>query len=204
MQLPIKTRYYTPEEYLELEEKAQYKSEYRDGEIIPMAGGTTNHNKICLNFCRYFPLTIENEDYDVFMEGVRLYLPQHNLYTYPDVMIIKGEPIYHGLGTSNVTNPQIIIEVLSKSTASYDRGDKFQLYRSLPTFQEYLLIDQYTYSVEKYYRQSQDQWLVHFYTRENAIVKLFSVNWQISLRDLYKRINFDLSKDENEMIKKAR
>ena len=146
-------------------------------------------------FCRYFPLTIENEDYDVFMEGVRLYLPQHNLYTYPDVMIIKGEPIYHGLGTSNVINPQIIIEVLSKSTASYDRGDKFQLYRSLPTFQEYLLIDQYTYSVEKYYRQSQDQWLVHFYTRENAIVKLFSVNWQISLGDLYKRINFDLSKD---------
>ncbi|GBF82148.1 Uma2 family endonuclease [Aphanothece sacrum] len=192
MLVQTETKYYTVEEYLELEETAEYKNEYLNGEIIPMVGGTTNHNKIAGNFYKRFPLTINNQDYDIYMEGVRLWLSEHNFYTYPDVMVIKGEPIYHGKGTSNITNPLIIIEVLSKSTQGYDRGDKFQYYRSLPTFQEYILIDQYSYAVDQYIKQSEDKWSLNFYTGENGILKLSSVDWEISLKDLYQRVNFEL------------
>jgi Uma2 family endonuclease len=192
MQLQTGKNYYTPEEYLELEENVEGKNEYRDGEIIQMVGGTTNHNQIAGNFYKRFPLTINNQDYYVYMEGVRLWLSKYNFYTYPDVMVIKDKPIYQGKGTSNVTNPQIIVEVLSKSTQGYDRGDKFQFYRSLPTFQEYILIDQSSYSVEKYYKQCQHQWSLNFYTGKGDILKLSSVNWEITLQDLYQRVNFEL------------
>ncbi|WP_430015295.1 Uma2 family endonuclease [Microcystis protocystis FBCC-A270] len=187
------TKYYTPEEYLALEETSEDKNEYRQGEIIPMVGATTNHNQIAGNFYRRFPLTINNQDYYTYMETVRLWLSDYSIYTYPDVMVIKGQPLYQGNSQSNVINPLIIVEVLSNSTQSYDRGDKFKFYRSLPTFQEYILIEQSSYSVERYYKQKDDQWLIDFVMGENAVLQLVSVDWQISLQDLYQRVNFDLA-----------
>jgi Uma2 family endonuclease len=187
------TKYYTPEEYLALEETSEDKNEYRQGEIIPMVGATTNHNQIAGNFYRRFPLTINNQDYYTYMETVRLWLSDYSIYTYPDVMVIKGQPLYQGNSQSNVINPLIIVEVLSNSTQAYDRGDKFKFYRSLPTFQEYILIEQSSYSVERYYKQKDDQWLVDFVMGENAVLQLVSVDWQISFQDLYQRVNFDLA-----------
>ncbi|CCI18215.1 conserved hypothetical protein [Microcystis aeruginosa PCC 9807] len=187
------TKYYTPEEYLALEETSEDKNEYRQGEIIPMVGATTNHNQIAGNFYRRFPLNINNQDYYTYMETVRLWLSDYSIYTYPDVMVIKGQPLYQGNSQSNVINPLIIVEVLSNSTQAYDRGYKFKFYRSLPTFQEYILIEQSSYSVERYYKQKDDQWLVDFLTGENAVLQLVSVDWQISLQDLYQRVNFDLA-----------
>ncbi len=187
------TKYYTPEEYLALEETSEDKNEYRQGEIIPMVGATTNHNQIAGNFYRRFPLTINNQDYYTYMETVRLWLSDYSIYTYPDVMVIKGQPLYQGNSQSNVINPLIIVEVLSNSTQAYDRGDKFKFYRSLPTFQEYILIEQSSYSVERYYKQKDDQWLIDFVTGENAVLQLVSVDWQISFQDLYQRVNFDLA-----------
>ena len=187
------TKYYTPEEYLALEETSEDKNEYRQGEIIPMVGATTNHNQIAGNFYRRFPLTINNQDYYTYMETVRLWLSDYSIYTYPDVMVIKGQPLYQANSQSNVINPLIIVEVLSNSTQAYDRGDKFKFYRSLPTFQEYILIEQSSYSVERYYKQKDDQWLIDFVTGENAVLQLVSVDWQISFQDLYQRVNFDLA-----------
>jgi Uma2 family endonuclease len=187
------TKYYTPEEYLALEETSEDKNEYRQGEIIPMVGATTNHNQIAGNFYRRFPLNINNQDYYTYMETVRLWLSDYSIYTYPDVMVIKGQPLYQGNSQSNVINPLIIVEVLSNSTQAYDRGDKFKFYRSLPTFQEYILIEQSSYSVERYYKQKDDQWLIDFVTGENAVLQLVSIDWQISLQDLYQRVNFDLA-----------
>jgi len=191
MQVKTEKRYYTPEEYLELEETAEYKNEYLDGEIIPMVGGTTNHNQITGNFYKRFPLAVNDQDYYTYMEGVRLWLSEHRCYTYPDVMVIKGQPIYQGKGKSTVTNPQIIVEVLSPSTQGYDRGDKFKYYRSLPTFQEYILINQNSYAVEQYLKQSEDKWTLSFCEGENAILQLASIDWQISLQDLYQRVDFE-------------
>ncbi|NCS55405.1 MAG: Uma2 family endonuclease, partial [Microcystis aeruginosa G13-05] len=126
-------------------------------------------------------------------ETVRLWLSDYSIYTYPDVMVIKGQPLYQGNSQSNVINPLIIVEVLSNSTQAYDRGDKFKFYRSLPTFQEYILIEQSSYSVERYYKQKDDQWLIDFVTGENAVLQLVPVDWQISFQDLYQRVNFDLA-----------
>ena len=188
-------RYYTPAEYLELEEKAEYKSEYRDGEIIPMTGGTTNHNKIALDFCRNFPFTVQGQNYDIYMGDVKLWLPQYRLYTYPDVMVVKGEPVYEGTGRTTITNPCLIVEVLSKSTKDYDKTDKFKYYRSIPEFQEYILIDQYSFSVEQYAKRSPGEWLFKEYEGEDAVLVLDSIEFQIGFRDIYARVNFELVED---------
>jgi Uma2 family endonuclease len=192
MVIQTEKRYYTPEEYLTLEEKAIDRHEYRDGEIITMTGGTTNHNQIALNFCRKFPLTIENQDYYLYINDVRLWVAQYRFYTYPDVMIIKGKPIYQGTSKVNVTNPSIILEVLSKSTRDYDRTDKFKYYRSLPEFQEYILIDQYRFYIAQYFKQAEGQWIFNDYEGGEAVLKLASIDFEISFLDLYERVDFEL------------
>jgi len=188
-------RYYTPEEYLELEEQAEYKSEYKDGEIIPMAGGTTNHNKIALNFCRKFPLTVQGQAYDIYINDVKLWIHHYRLYTYPDVMVVKGEPVYEGTNTTTITNPCLIVEVLSNSTKSFDRTDKFKYYRSIPEFQEYIMIDQYSFSIEKFTKETEGKWIFQEYEGQDATLVLGSINFQISFQDIYERVNFELSEE---------
>ena len=195
MLLQTQKSYYTPEEYLTLEEKATDKHEYRDGEIVAMTGGTTNHNQIALNVCRQFPLTIKEQDYYIYINDVRLWIPQYRLYTYPDVMVIKGKPLYEGSSKTNVTNPLIIVEVLSQSTRAYDHTDKFQYYRSIPEFQEYILIDQYRYYVTQYFKQGDGKWIFNDYQGEESVLKLASDDFEIFFQDLYARVNFDLNEE---------
>ncbi|MGD2179657.1 Uma2 family endonuclease [Lusitaniella coriacea] len=192
MQLQIDKRYYTPEEYLALEEEAEYKHEYRDGEIIAIAGKTTNHNKIAGNFCRQFPLTIDSQDYEIYIGDVRLWIPEYRIYTYPDVMVIKEEPIYEGTGKTTITNPLLIVEVLSNSTQGYDRGDKFKAYRSIPIFQEYLLIDQYRFYGEQLAKNTEGKWVLTEYAGEDAVISFASLDFQVAFKDIYRRVNFDL------------
>jgi Uma2 family endonuclease len=189
MQLLQKT--YTPAEYLELEEKAEFRSEYRDGEIVPMAGGTTRHNEISLNVATNLRFGLKGQNYRVYMSDVRLWIPPNRQYTYPDVMLIQDEPIYWENTTSTVTNPRLIVEVLSKSTGNYDRSEKFDYYRSIPTLQEYILIDQSRYHVIQYVKANEEQWLMTNYNQAEGIVKLGSVDLVLSLHDIYDRVNFD-------------
>ncbi|MBE9169225.1 Uma2 family endonuclease [Pleurocapsales cyanobacterium LEGE 06147] len=191
MQIPIPTRYYTPEEYLELEEKAEYKHEYRNGQIIPMTGGTTNHNKIALNFAAYFKFSLKGQGYDVYIGDVRLWIPRYRQYTYPDVMVIKGEPLYAEKGTTTVMNPCLIVEVLSKSTKNYDQGDKFMYYRSIPEFNEYILIAQDRYYVMQYAKNPEAKWVLTEYDREESFLSLNSITFQIAFKDLYEGVNFE-------------
>ncbi|MFN4774411.1 MAG: Uma2 family endonuclease, partial [Pseudanabaena sp.] len=88
------TKRYTPSEYIALEDKAEFKSEYINGEIIPMAGASANHNKIALNLCRLLPLAIGEQTYEIFMSDMRLWLPEYSRYTYPDVMVVAGDPVF--------------------------------------------------------------------------------------------------------------
>lgn len=192
MILQTENKYYTPEEYLTLEEKATEKHEYRDGEIVLMPGGTTNHNQIALNFCRKFPLTIKEQDYYIYINDVRLWIPQYRVFTYPDVMVIKGKPIYEGSSKTNVTNPLIIVEVLSQSTRDYDRTDKFEFYRSIPEFKEYILIDQDRFYVTQYFKQGDGKWIFNDYKGAESVLKLASDKFEISFQDLYERVDFEL------------
>jgi Uma2 family endonuclease len=182
---------YTPAEYLELEAKAEFRSEYRDGEILPMAGGTTNHNEISLNVATNLRFSLKGQDYRVYMSDVRLWIPPNRQYTYPDVMLIQGEPIYLENTTATVPNPRLVVEVLSKSTGNYDRSEKFDYYRSIPTLQEYILIDQSCYHVLQYVKTSPTQWLLTDYNQAEGIVKLGSIDLAISLQDVYDRVNFN-------------
>ncbi|AFW96458.1 putative restriction endonuclease [Anabaena sp. 90] len=188
--MQTQTRYYTPEEYLELEEKAEYKSEYRDGEIIPMTGGTTNHNKIAGNFYAYLKFGLKKQNYDVYIGDVRLWIPRYRQHTYPDIMVIQGEPIYTGANTTTVMNPLLIAEVLSKSTSNYDQSDKFMYYRSIPEFKEYILINQYQYHVMQYVKTDDSKWIFTELQSGSDILTLETIDFQIALSDLYEQVNF--------------
>jgi Uma2 family endonuclease len=196
MQLETQKRHYTPEEYLELEEKAEYKSEYRDGEIVPMAGGTTNHNKIAGNFYAYLKFALRGKNYDVYIGDVRLWIPKYRQYTYPDVMVIQGQPVYTGTSTTTVMNPLLIAEVLSKSTQNYDQGNKFLYYRSIPEFKEYILIDQYQYHVMHYVKTADGKWIFDEIEGEFATLSFETIDFQIVLTDLYEQVNFAESDED--------
>lgn len=190
--MQLQSRNYTPEEYLKLEAEAEYKSEYRDGEIIPMTGGTTNHNEISGNFYSSLKFNLRKQNYRVYIADVRLWIPRHRVYTYPNVMLIKGEPIYADKGTTTVTNPILIGEVLSASTQNYDQGDKFTYYRSIPEMQEYILISQQKYHVMQH-TKTDSGWLLSEYDTEDAVIKLAAVDLELELADLYVGVDFNNS-----------
>jgi Uma2 family endonuclease len=195
MQLQTQKRDYTPEEYLELEEAADYKSEYRDGDIVPLTGGTKNHNKIALNFAANLKFGLKGQKYDIYIGDVRLWIPRYRQYTYPDVMVIQGEPIYTGTNTTTVMNPLLITEVLSKSTKNYDQGDKFLYYRSIPELREYILIDQSQYHVMQYVKTAEGQWLFTEFEAEDSVLSLQAVDFKIAFSDLYEKVNFAEGED---------
>ena len=188
--MQLQPRTYTPEEYLQLEEQAEYKSEYRDGEIIPMTGGTTNHNEISLNLATELRFRLKKQDYRVYMADVRLWIPRHHVYTYPDVMLIEGEPIYADNGTTTVTNPVMIIEVLSPSTQNYDLGDKFTYYRSIPQMREYILVSQQQHHVIQH-TKTEAGWLLSEYETEEAVIQLGSVDLELEVSEIYSGVDFD-------------
>jgi len=190
MQL-IAKQYYTPEEYLELEATADYKSEYIDGQIIAMAGASINHNRITGNFSAALNFAFKQQDeYKVFNSDMRLWIPQRLIYIYPDVIIIADKPEFFNNRTDTITNPQVIIEVLSKSTKSYDREDKFAAYRTIPTFQEYLLIDQNRIHGEQFSKTGKKRWNLREYDEEDENISLETVYFEISLQDLYNKVKF--------------
>ena len=193
MVMQVKPLLYSPEEYFKLEETAEFKHEYRDGDIIPMSGGTTNHNQIAGNAYFQLKLALRGQKYRLFIGDVRLWMAEHRLYTYPDLMVIKGDVIYHENRKDTVLNPLVIIEILSESTGSYDHGDKFKYYRSIPEFQEYILIDQYQYSVEQFVKTETGKWQVNFYESVDSILTLSTLDFSINLTDLYEQVNFETS-----------
>ncbi|MEG3973354.1 Uma2 family endonuclease [Microcoleus sp. herbarium8] len=195
-QPPTEKRHYTPEEYLALEESAIDKSEYHDGEIIPMTGGTTNHNSIIINLIANLKFGLRGKDYRLFTSDVRLWIPLTSRYVYPDIMVIQGEPQYQGSNKTIVTNPLVIVEVLSNSTKDYDRGGKFLAYRSIPEFQEYILVDQYSYHIEQFAKNSNGKWVLTEYDSEESLLILESVEFQMPLSEIYERINFDVKDEE--------
>lgn len=191
-----KQHYYTPEEYLELETSATFRSEYYDGQIFPMAGGTPNHNRIGGNFYAAFNFALKGQPYDVFINDMRLWIPCKRLYTYPDVMVIADQLEFAPGRRDTITNPVMIAEVLSVSTEKYDRVGKFKLYRGIPTFREYILISQTEIYVEQYLKTEDNKWLFTEYEGENALLALTSISFQVSLLDLYDKVEFESEPSE--------
>jgi Uma2 family endonuclease len=184
------TKTYTPEEYLELEIASETRNEYRNGEIIEMTGGTPDHNDIAGNLYILLKLALKGKAYRTFYVDQRLWIPEVRVYTYPDVMVIQ-KPLELQTGRKDtVINPCFIGEVLSKSTQNYDRSEKFAAYRTIPTFQEYLLIDQYRIHVEHYVKTAVNQWLFSEYDDPNINITLNMFELPILIADLYENIDF--------------
>ncbi len=184
-------RQYSIEEYLAHEETAEYRSEYRNGEILPMTGGSINHNQIIINLVIALGLALREQDYHVYTSDLRLWIPHYREYTYPDILIIKDEAIFQEGRTDTVLNPSIIFEVLSKSTSSRDRGDKFTYYRSIPELQEYILIDQYQIHIEQFSKTPESNWLLRESDNEDGVLTLAAANCQIPYRQIYERVKFE-------------
>lgn len=206
MQVPTKT-YYSPEEYLELETAAEYRSEYLNGQIIPMAGGKANHNQIAINLVSAINYNLRKKPYRVFMSDLRLSIPDRSLYTYPDVMVAEISLVFADNRQDTITNPVVIAEILSDSTERYDRGDKFsnassqrgnpysrdraRMYRTIPSFKEYLLISQTAMQVEKFTKNDANQWVLSEYMDKDAKISFDSFEFTIGLDELYDRVNFN-------------
>ncbi|MBD2565433.1 MULTISPECIES: Uma2 family endonuclease [Nostoc] len=190
MQLQEK-RHYSPIEYLELEVISEYRHEYIDGQIIPMTGGTPNHNQIALNLSATLNFALKRQPYRVFVADQRLWIPKKRIHTYPDVMVVAGSLEFSEGRKDTITNPLVICEVLSKSTRSYDIDEKFAAYRTIPSFQEYVLIDQYKNHVEQYSKTDEKKWIFSEYEEENSILILSSIDFQISLLDIYDKVDFE-------------
>ena len=195
MTVALEKKHYSFEEYLALEETAEDKHEYQDGEIVSMTGGTTEHNKIALNFASNLKFILKRKQYDIFIGDVKLWIAQYRQATYPDVMLIEGEPIYYETGKTTVINPRLIVEVLSKSTQNYDQGDKFLYYRSLPELQEYILISQSRPYIMQYNKTEKNKWLLTEYEGENASLSLTSVNFDLSFQEIYEGVTFNIIND---------
>jgi len=180
---------YTFDEYLAIEELATEKHEYKNGEIVVMTGGTTDHNKIALNFAANLKFALKKQNYNIFIGDVKLWISTYSESTYPDIMMIEGEPTYYGASKTTVTNPSLIVEVLSKSTQNYDQGEKFYYYRSIPEFKEYILISQYQYYVMQFNKTNQGKWILSEYRNDNSAISLQTVKFDISFEDIYENVN---------------
>ena len=181
---------YTPEEYLAIEIASETRHEYINGEIIPMTGGTPEHNEIASILNAILRINLRGKPYSIFIADQRLWIPERKLYTYPDVMVIQ-RPIQLQTGRKDtVTNPILIAEVLSQSTRSYDKDEKFSAYRTIPSFKEYLFIDQYSQHIEHYSKSNFKQWIFSEYNNSEDFINLTSISCEISLLEVYEGIDF--------------
>ncbi len=178
--------YYSVAEYLALEEKAEYKSEYYQGEIFMMAGGTPNYNRIRENLSGELYIALKKKSCRAYSSDQRLMVVEHGLYTYPDLMIICGKNQYDAEDKNAISNPVVLIEVLSKSTGNYDRGKKFRMYRSVPTLQEYVMVDSITYLAEVYRKHEDGFWyILSDSDTPDGEIYLKSIDLTLSMADIY-------------------
>ena len=179
-----------PEEYLETERKAEYKSEYFDGEIFAMAGAKRNHNKVATNVSGLIWQHLKGKDCESYANDMRVFVPKTGLYTYPDVVVVCGEPQFQDKVFDTLLNPTLLIEVLSESTESYDRGKNFQHYRSIENLQEYVLVSQDEARIEKYLKQGDGFWVLSEAFGLGAKIKLDSIDCDLDLNEVFDKVNF--------------
>jgi Uma2 family endonuclease len=180
----------TPEEYLEIERRAERKSEYFQGEMFAMAGASLEHAEIIINLARELSQRLKGRPCHVYSTDVRLRVDPTGLYTYPDVMVICGDPQLADERRDTVVNPVLIVEVLSESTEAYDRGKKFEQYRTLPSLREYLLVAQDAPRIEQWIRQPDDNWLRAETKGRGASIQLASVDCVLPLAEVYDKIEW--------------
>ncbi len=180
---------YTPEEYLATERRnAQQRSEYLAGEIFAMGGASERHNLIVTNIVRELSIQMKGQPCKVYSSDMRVKVASTDLYTYTDIVAPCGEAKFDDDQKDTLLNPILIIEVLSKSTEGYDRGEKFEHYRKLQSLAEYLLVSQEKPHVDHYVRQPYNQWLLSESSNLQDTIQLHSINCSLAIAEIYDKV----------------
>ena len=180
----------TPEEYLEMERKAEFKSEYFNGEVFMMAGARRNYNKAATNISGLVWQHLKGKNCESYLNDMRVLVPKTGLYTYPDDVVVCGEPKFQDRVFDTLLNPTLIVEVLSDSTESYDRGKKFAHYRSIESLQEYVLVSVDEARIEKYVRRGDGFWFFTEAVGLEAAIEFSAIECKIALAEVYDKIDF--------------
>jgi Uma2 family endonuclease len=181
-----KQKRYTPEEYLALEEKAEYRSEFDNGLIAAMAGGSFNHSRITQNIGYSLRDKLKTSCESLTSE-VKVQVHDYQKFYYPDVLVLCGEPIFYEKRNDTIINPILIVEVISESTEAKDRGEKMLAYRTLESLQEYVLVSQDKAIVEQYSKISDGNWIHKATIGLKSKVKFESIEAELTLEEIYKR-----------------
>ncbi len=180
-----KKLYYSKEEYLEIEAAADYKSEYYQGEIFAMSGGSPKHSRICVNLNWAIREATRNKDCGGFESNMKLEIAEADSYVYPDLMVVCGEVRLAENTTDVITNPVLIIEVLSPGTESFDRGKKFEYYRTVESLKEYVLVSQDKPRIEVFFRQDKNVWQRTVFEGLDKTVVFQSLDYEVALEEIY-------------------
>jgi len=176
------------EDYLAAERQAETKSEYLDGEVFAMSGASREHNLITWNLSGILYAQLKGRGCEAYSGDMRVHIPATGLYTYPDLVIVCGEPRFDGSDLDTLLNPTLLIEVLSPSTEGYDRGKKAAHYRTLGSLREYLLVSQEEVRAELLTRQEEGHWLLSEASRREETIPLASIGCTLHLADVYERV----------------
>lgn len=182
---------FTPEEYLEMERAAEYKSEYYKGEIFAMAGASSRHNVLFKNLYRDIAYRSKGKSCQPYGSDMRVHIPENTLYTYPDISIFCSDLKDNTEEEDNFINPTAIIEILSPSTRNYDQGTKFKLYRDIPTLKEYILVDSEAVFIESWRLNKNNHWELEEYKKITDVLMVQTLQVEVPLKEIYEGINFE-------------
>ena len=183
-------RLLTPHEYLARERLAEFRSQFYGGEMFAMAGASFRHTRINDNLSLEVGTQLKNSSCQILTRDLRVKVDATGLYTYPDAIIVCGEPVFEDTGLDTLINPRVLIEILSESTEEYDRGAKFDQYRQIPTLQEYVLVSQDEYLIERHVRQPDGSWLPTTCSGPTGIFEFASVPVRVPLTEIYRGVTF--------------
>ncbi|RZK13760.1 MAG: Uma2 family endonuclease, partial [Flavobacterium sp.] len=181
---------YTLAQYLEIEKKSSIKHEYFENEIFSMAGASDAHNEIFGNLFLQIASKLNDTPCRAYGSDKRLHIPENSLYTYPDISIYCNGLIHAKNDKDSSILPTVIIEILSDSTKSYDRGDKFKRYRDMPSLKEYILVDSENLAIESFFRNEHNNWELKEYADQAENLKIKSLTMDISIKDIYENVSF--------------
>jgi Uma2 family endonuclease len=183
--------YYTPEEYLRMEENSEEKHEYHEGEIYLMSGAKPRHNLVSFNISTRIGLGIEDKDCTGYTSDQLISNPKQEFFYYPDISVVCGEPELLPERDYVITNPILIVEVMSPSTARFDKGDKFDKYRTIPSLQSYVLIEQSKIQILNYRRVNDTDWYLEELNDISQTLKIPALDLEILLTRIYSKVNFN-------------
>ncbi|MBL8211234.1 MAG: Uma2 family endonuclease [Bryobacterales bacterium] len=180
----------TEEQYLQMERESELRHEYLHGEVFAMSGGTTNHNRLSADLLVQISNRLEGSPCEIFGSDQRVRVPATRFHAYPDLSVVCS-PIQYSDDTKDcVLNPILLVEVLSKSSRNFDRGEKFRQYQRIPSLQTYVLVEQDDMLVEVYTRTGRDSWNYRVLEGPDAMLEVEHPPLSIPLKAVYRRVEF--------------